>query len=473
MGRILVVDDEEGIRMSLEVLFSIEHVVFTAPTVEEARAVIGSEELDLVITDLRLEPDGNGIDVIRAARERTNPPEVILMTAYGTREKAQEAVREGASFYVEKGTHLTKDLKLLCAQAIQKRRLHEENLQLRRALLDRNSPSGIIGKSEVMQEVLDLVERFANGKTTVLICGESGTGKERIAKALHYSGDRANGPLVTLNCGALPENLIESELFGYVKGAFTGADSDKTGLIEGANAGTLFLDEIGELPMILQPKLLRVLQDKVVRRIGAHREEPVNVRFVAATNRDLESEVEAGRFREDLYYRLKVVQIDLPPLRQRREDIPPLVSTFLDKFSAELGPGREVREVSAEAMERLLNFHYPGNVRQLENLIERAVALATGGVVLPAQLPKEVLSADSVPTRVFKIESSEEPFPEEGVDLERMVEDFEYGLISKALEKADGVKTKAAELLGLSFRQFRYKLNKLNKHKKSRSSSSA
>ncbi|MEQ8984219.1 MAG: sigma-54 dependent transcriptional regulator [Deltaproteobacteria bacterium] len=463
MGRVLIVDDERGIRDVLEVLVSKEgHAVTLAASVDEAVRHMGSEVFDLVITDLRLEPDGDGIDVIVASRRMTPPPEVIVMTAFGTRERAQRAISEGASFYLEKGPHFAADMRVLVAQATNKRRLQAENEQLRRELVEKYSVGGIVGKSPLMREVLDIVDRVASLKATVLVTGESGTGKERIAKALHYGSAQRTGPFIAVNCGAIPENLIESELFGHKKGAFTGADEDREGLFAAARNGTLFLDEVGELPLTLQPKLLRALQERKVKALGAVEETDVDVRIIGATNRDLEEEVASGRFREDLFFRLNVVQIDLPPLRQRREDIPLLAETFREKYAREYE--RDVKSIDAQALERLLSFHNPGNIRQLENVIERAVALSTGPVLTLRQLPSEIASAESVPTRVFNV-ATDAPFPDEGIDLERMLEDFEYRLISTALEKAGGVKTKAAELLGVSFRQFRYKLGKYEKRK--------
>ncbi len=457
MGRVLVVDDERGLRDALEVLINAKgHEVETAANVPDARAHLSRAFFDLVVTDLRLEPGGDGMDVVEAARNLESAPEVIVMTAYGSRQKAQLAISKGASFYLEKGPHLATDIDVLVAQAINTRRLQADNEQLRRALVGRYSVEGIVGKSEAMRETLDLVERIGPLKTTVLITGESGTGKERVAKALHYGGS-TEGAFVPINCGAVPENLIESELFGHVKGAFTGADTDKVGLFEAAKGGTIFLDEIGELPLALQPKLLRALQERSIKRVGALEEVPVELRVIAATNRDLEAEVRAGRFREDLFFRLNVVQIDLPPLRRRLEDVPLLVSTFLRQFSKEYG--RDVLQVDSAAMQALLNFGYPGNIRQLQNIIERGVALASDSTLHLSNLPKEVVHADTRPQRLVSVQDDSE-FPDEGVDLERLVEDFEHGLIAKALEKAGGVKTKAAELLGLSFRQFRYKLSK-------------
>ena len=384
------------------------------------------------------------------------------MTAFGTRENALQAQKDGALFYLEKGPHLATDIGVLVDHAIEKRKLQVENESLRQVLVGRFRLEGIVGRSPAMKEVFDLVERVAPTKANVLLVGESGTGKERIARAIHSHSERKNGPFVPLNCGAIPENLIESELFGHVKGAFTGAESNKEGLFQAARGGTIFLDEIGELPLALQPKLLRVLQERKIKPLGATTELDVDARVVAATNKDLEAEVRAGRFREDLFFRLNVLQIDLPPLRSRREDIPLLAHTFLEKYTKEYR--RDVSSIDPEAMEKLLMFPFPGNVRQLENIIERAIALAHGNVLTTAQLPREVLAVeDSGPRAIAVAVPAEGPFPEQGVDLERMVESFEQGLIKQALEKAGGVKTRAAELLGLSFRQFRYKLAKYGK----------
>lgn len=465
MGRVLVVDDEQSLRDVLEVLIASKgHAVVCAKSVPEARGLLQTDDFDLVITDLRLEPGGDGMDVVRAARSRPSPSEVLVMTAFGTRDKALSAIKEGASFYLEKGPHLATDIEVLVAQAINKRRLQADNEALRKdleALVGRSAGAGqIVARSEIMQEVVDLVDRIAPTRANVLIVGESGTGKERIAKRIHNGSDNRAGPFVPLNCGAIPENLIESELFGHTKGAFTGADSAKRGMFEAARAGTLFLDEIGELPIALQPKLLRAIQERKVKPVGATEEIEVDCRLIAATNRDLEVEVRAGRFREDLYFRLNVLQVELPPLRQRKEDIPLLAASFLEKFSKEYG--RNISAIAPDAMERLLSFSYPGNVRQLENIIERGVALATGNTLTSAQLPKELKASESDPARVVSLESTA-PFPEEGVDLDRLTAELEQRMISLALERAGGVKTKAAELLNLSFRQFRYKLTKYDK----------
>jgi two-component system, NtrC family, response regulator PilR len=460
VGRVLVVDDERSLRDVLEVLISSKgHAVQTAPNVEEARAKIIAQDFDLIVTDLRLEPDGDGMDVVLAAREVMDRPEVIVMTAFGTREKALEAHAAGALFYLEKGPHLASDMSVLVAHAIEKRALKIENQQLRSVLSGRHRLGGIVGKSACMQEVFGVVERVAPTRANILLMGESGTGKERLARVVHDKSMFSSGPFVPLNCGAIPENLMEAELFGYVKGAFTGADTDKEGLFQSAKAGTIFLDEIGEMPISLQPKLLRVLQERKTKPVGGTHEIDVNVRIIAATNRDLEAEIKAGRFREDLYFRLNVVELSVPPLRQRPEDIPILANSFLQHFAMDYQ--RDVTAIAPEAMELLLPFTYPGNVRQLENIIERAVALCMGRTLTTEHLPKALsLHKKANPSgRVLRVDASTE-IPDSGMDLDAVVEDFESKLIRQALVKTAGVKTKAAELLGLSFRQFRYKLSK-------------
>lgn len=468
MGRVLVVDDERSIRDALEILLeSRGHRVDVAETVEDACAAISGQPYDLVVTDLRLSPkaDSGGLDILKHARDQKEAPEIIIMTAFGTRERAQTAVAEGAAFYIEKGPHLATNVDVLANQAITKRQLEVENAVLRRTLLEGSGKTGMVGKSEAFRDVLDLIERLASIKTTVLVFGESGTGKERVARSLHDLSPWKEGPFVPLNCGALPASLIESELFGHVKGAFTGADETKKGVFEAAQGGTLFLDEVGEIPLALQPNLLRVLQERKVRPVGAHEEMKVdNVRVVAATNRDLEAEVANGRFREDLFFRLNVVQIDIPPLRERADDIVMLAEYFLDKFAKV--HGRPIKSIAPEAMSCLTRFRYPGNVRQLENIIERGVALARGDSLTVQELPKTIREKEES----VDLPVQEESFPLSGVNLEKMVDKFELSWIERALDAAGGVKTHAAELLGLSFRQFRYKLSKHRKTESPRKS---
>ena len=459
MGRVLVVDDERSLRDVLEVLISSKgHAVTTAANVDEAQTCIRKDDFDLVITDLRLEPGGDGMDVVRAARDVSDCPEVIVMTAFGTREKALEAQAKGALFYLEKGPHLAAEMQVLVAHAIEKRALKIENEQLKIVLSGPHRLGGIVGKSASMQEVFDVVERIAPTRANILLVGESGTGKERLARIIHKKSTHSNGKFIPLNCGAIPENLIEAELFGYVKGAFTGADTDRRGLFQSAENGTIFLDEIGEMPLSLQPKLLRALQERKTKPVGGVEEQEFTARVIAATNRDLEAEIKAGRFREDLYFRLNVVELIVPPLRTRSEDIPLLANSFLQHYAAEYQ--RDVGSIAPEAMDLLLSFSYPGNVRQLENIIERAVALCIGNELTSDHLPKALRIDDEArPTRVLKV-GQQVNFPDSGIDLDALIEDFEAKLIREALSKSGGVKTKAAELLGLSFRQFRYKLSK-------------
>ena len=462
VGRVLVVDDERSLRDVLEILISSKgHAVQTASSVESAQEKIRSEDFDLVVTDLRLEPDGDGMDVVLTAREQPDAPEVIVMTAYGTRDKALEAHSRGALFYLEKGPHLASDMSVLVAHAVEKRALKIENQTLRSTITGPNRFGGIVGKSSCMQDVFQVVKRVAPTRANILLIGESGTGKERLARVIHEQSSHSSGPFVPLNCGAIPENLIEAELFGYKQGAFTGAIADKVGLFHAAENGTIFLDEIGEMPLSLQPKLLRVLQERKAKPVGGVEEVDVNVRVVAATNRDLEAEIKAGRFREDLFFRLNVVEVNVPPLRDRFEDIPLLVNSFLQTFSVEYQ--RNISSISSDAMKLLLDFSYPGNVRQLENIVERAVALCIGNELNTDHLPNSmVLQTATESTKPIRVDS-DLAFPEEGIDLDRVVEDLELKLIREALKRSNGVKTKAAELLGLSFRQFRYKLSKYNR----------
>lgn len=430
----------------------------TAANVEEARACLREHDFDLVVTDLRLEPGGDGMDVVHAARDLPDCPEVIVMTAFGTREKALEAQAKGALFYLEKGPHLASDMSVLVAHAIEKRALKIENQQLRTVLSGPHRMGGIVGKSAIMQELFGVVERIAPTRANILLVGESGTGKERLARIIHDKSSYAGGKFLPLNCGAIPENLMEAELFGYVKGAFTGADSDREGLFQAAKNGTIFLDEIGEMPMSLQPKLLRVLQERKTKAVGGVEEQDFNARVVAATNRDLEAEIKAGRFREDLFFRLNVIELPVPPLRSRTEDIPLLANSFLQHFAHEYQ--RPVGSIAPEAMDLILGFAFPGNVRQLENIIERAVALCIGSELTADHLPKALrLGRDDRPGRVLRVDEKVN-FPDSGVDLDAVISDLESKLIEEALQKSGGVKTKAAELLGLSFRQFRYKLSK-------------
>ena len=415
--------------------------------VHAARDQLGSADpYDVVITDLVM-PDGTGMEVLDAVRSRSANTQILMVTAFATTEQAVEAMRKGAYDYVQK-PFKNHELLATLEKALDKRAIVAENETLRAEIKARWSEGQLIGKSPAMDRLRYLIKRVANATTSVLITGESGTGKEMVARALHFQSPRAGEPFVVLNCGAIPENLIESELFGHTKGAFTGASAAKEGLFRAANGGTLFLDEVGELPPALQVKLLRVLQDRKVRPLGGSAEVEVDVRVVAATNRDVESEVEAGTFREDLFYRLNVIRIEVPPLRERPEDIPVLAGYFLQKHTAL--QGRRL-EFSPEAIRWLAQQSYAGNVRELENMVERGVTLAPGNTVNREDL------GDTHPSKKAVNLSR---IPEGSFELDDYLTQVERELLLRALDQAGGVRKKAAELLGMSFRQFRYRLAK-------------
>ena len=447
-ARILVVDDERSLREFLEIFFRREgYAVTTAAGVEEAQLAVASDDFDVVISDVQL-AGASGLELLRGVKEAAPDTVVIMITAFATTENAIEAMKQGAYDYITKPFKVD-ELRLVIEKALEKKLLADENQRLRTALRSR-TPS-LVGSSEAMRRVHDLIAQVATTKTNVLVTGESGTGKELVARGIHDLSERRDKPFIAVNCGAIPENLLESELFGHVRGAFTGAVSNKPGLVETADGGTLFLDEIGELPQSLQVKLLRLIQEKTLRRVGGNNDQRVDVRIVAATNRDLQAEAQAGRFREDLYYRLNVIQIALPPLRERMEDVPVLVQHFLEKYRRELG--KHVTNLSPAAMEKILAHPFPGNVRELENLIERAVALARGPVLDTDVLPGSVLERSA---------SARAPAPPAaGSNLDEILASYERGLLTDALQRAGGVKKRAARLLGISFRSFRYRLEKL------------
>jgi two-component system response regulator PilR (NtrC family) len=451
MERILVVDDEQSMREFLSIL--LEHSgysVFAVAGVAEAVLRIKSEPFDLIITDLKL-TDGSGLEVLEEAKKNDPDAQIIVITAFGTAETAVNAMKKGAYDYITK-PFLVDHIRLTVQKALEKGALSRENRELRRRILASGASGDFITKSTSALEMLYLVERVAPTGVTVLISGESGTGKEIVAKRVHELSGR-KGRFVAVNCSAIPEGLLESELFGHQRGSFTGATNDKAGLFEEASGGTLFLDEVGELPLILQPKLLRAVQSGFIKRVGGNREIEVDVRLLSATNRDLSLEVKAGRFREDLFYRLNVVAIKLPPLRDRRNDIPLLAQYFLEKFRVAFN--RSIKGISPEVLRCLDRHDFPGNVRELENIIERAVALESG----------EQLSLRSLPDYLLEESAGGPPkldrLPAGGVDLEETLRNAELHYIREALGKTGGNKTEAAKLLGLSFRSFRYKLDKL------------
>jgi two-component system, NtrC family, response regulator PilR len=450
--RILVVDDEPGPRDMLSILFKREGLDVTlAPGFATARDAVTNapEPYAVVLTDL-LMPDGNGMDLVTLVRQRTARTEVIVMTAHGGIETAIEAMRRGAYDFVTK-PFATTELRALVQKALEKRSLHAENDKLRAQLL-RERGHGLVGHSEGMRRVLDVVQRIAQAKTTVLITGESGTGKERVARAIHEVSDRRDKPFLVVNCGAIPDTLIDAELFGHERGAFTGALSHRLGLFREADGGTLLLDEIAELPLALQVKLLRVLQERKVRAVGSASEVPIDVRVLAATNRNVEDDVRDGRFRQDLYYRLNVIRMEVPALRERTEDIHPLALYFLQRCAAE--QAKDIRTFSPDALRALERYRFPGNVRELENVIERSVALATGPTIGLGDLPRELSGATSQPT------PSLVGLPEEGCNLDDVLGEIERRLVLEALQRSGGVRTQAAKLLGVSFRSLRYRLQK-------------
>ena len=442
-GSILIIDDEAAIRESLETLLAIEgYSVETARTAEEGLAMLAASPRDLVLLDFAL-PDRNGLEVLDELRERDPGLPVIMITAYGTVENAVKAIQAGATNFIQKPWDNEKLLADVRA-SISRLRMEEENRQLKRALKQRYNFENIVGKSEPMLKIFDLVAQVAPSRSTVLIQGESGTGKELIAKALHASSPRKDGPFVPVNTGSMPTELLESTLFGHVKGAFTSAIASKKGLFEIANKGTLFLDEIGTMGLDTQAKILRVLQDRKFMHLGGVQEVQVDVRIIAATNVDLKQLVKEGKFREDLYYRLNVISITLPPLRNRMEDVPLLVNHFLARFSEE--NGLPTRHFTAEAMRPMLNYAWPGNVRELENVIERAVVLSSGVNITVDLLPDSILGESSIP--VLAEESS-------NASLFDIMEECERRVIVGMLEKCSWNQTEAAE-------RFRIPLSTLN-----------
>jgi two-component system response regulator PilR (NtrC family) len=452
MGRVLVVDDEQSMREFLAIcLRRAGHEVVVADSGAAALGHLEKKPADVVVSDLRMPGDLDGLGLLGQIKQRNFDTEVILVTAFATADTAIAAMKQGAYDYLTKPFKVD-EINAVIGRAMEKRRLVAENAALREQVAGKVRLAQLLGRSKAMQKVFDLIGKIHSTKTSVLITGESGTGKELVARALHTEGNRSGQAFVAVNCGAIPDELMESELFGHIKGSFTGAHADKPGLFRQAQGGTLFLDEIGELSLGLQVKLLRALQERRVKPVGAATEIEVDVRVVAATNRDLEAEVARGAFRQDLYYRLNVIEVRLPPLRQRREDVPLLVDHFIRRFATE--QEKELRGVDAAAMKRLEEYDYPGNVRELENIIERAVALAPGPTIGVDDLP-------TLRTAAAKAAPASVEFPDDGVDLDRLVYDFERGIVQKALDKAGGVRKRAAGLLGISFRSLRYRLDKL------------
>lgn len=454
-SRILVVDDEESIREFLEIMLKKEGYEITlAEDGQKAKDLLAKKSFDMIISDLQM-PHVTGIELLKHVKESYPDTVFMLITAFGTTETAVEAMKMGAYDYLTKPFKID-EVRLNIQNALRSRNLEVENRVLKKELVKEYSFQNMIGNSEAMHAIYDMVKRVSVTPTNVLITGESGTGKEVVAKAIHYNGPLKDRAFVTINCGAIPENLMESEMFGHKKGSFTGAVVDKAGLFEVADGGTLFLDEVGELPMSIQVKLLRAIQERVIRRVGATDDMKVEVRIIAATNRNLEDMVQKGTFRQDLFYRLNVINIKTPSLRDRREDVPLLANHFLKKYNERLN--KNISGISAEAMDILKKYDYPGNVRELENMIERTVALEGGATILPESLPPMVNTSSG-----RKMASSNEiDIGDEGVDLDKIIGQIEKELLIKAIHSAGGVKKRAAKLLQISFRSMRYRIEKYN-----------
>ncbi len=444
--KVLIIDDDlEMCTLLSDVLKKEDLSVVTTGNSLEASKMIKREEFDLIISDLKMK-GLEGLDLLEEAKKMLPLTPVIIITAFGTIGSAIQAMKMGAFDYITKPFQMD-ELKLTVKKALENRFLKKEVVRLKREVESRYQFHLLIGKSPSMQKVYDLIARISDTSANVLISGESGTGKELVAKAIHYNGSTKDSPFVAVNCAAIPETLLESELFGYKKGAFTDAKSDKKGLVFEAHGGTLFLDEITELPYTLQAKLLRVIEERKVRPLGDTNSYPINVRITSATNRDIKSLVKAGQLREDLYYRLKVIDVELPPLRERNEDIPLLVKHFLDKFNIELR--KRISGISEDALKVLLNYSWPGNVRELENVIQRAVTLAQHEVILPEDLPPSSME-----------ESAEDSFEKalrEGYTLDKLEKEY----IRRILIKLGGNKSRASEILGLDRKTLRRKLEEM------------
>lgn len=440
--KILLVEDDDSSREPLLMLLKgLKYFARGAASGTEALRALAAESFEIVITDLFM-PDLNGIDILKKVKQSSPATEVILITGHASAETAVSAMKEGAFDYITKPLNV-EELRLIIAKAVEKNRLLVENVYLKKQLRDKYEFTNIIGSSAAMQKVFNRMKRIIKTDSTVLIGGESGTGKEIVAKAIHFNGERRSHPFIAVHCGAIPENLLESELFGYVKGAFTGAIKDKIGKFEAANHGTIFLDEIGTMPMLLQTKLLRVLQEQEVERVGSTRPIKIDVRVISATNQNLAEEVKQGTFREDLYYRLNVIPVNLPPLRERTEDVLPLARHFLAKYCKEMK--RPLMTITKEVVDALENYEWPGNVRELENVMERTVALTEAASIGLDDLPSAI-------TRSFGMR--EERYPSrvtaKGIDMAKTIADMERKMIQDALSLSKGVKARAAALLMLN-----------------------
>ncbi len=455
MQNILVVDDERSMREFLDIMLAKEgYQVSLAVSGEEACQILEEKKFDLLITDIRME-DVDGLDVLKKAKELSPETVVVMISAFATAETAVEAMREGAYDYIPKPFKV-REFKKIVKDALQSKKTVPAG-QEEDHLRNRYHFGLLVGESPQIRKVYDLIERVAQTKSNILISGESGTGKELVARAIHQRSPRREKAFVVINCAGIPENLIESELFGYKKGAFTGALTDKEGLFDAADGGTVFFDEIGELPPAIQVKLLRVIQERTFTTVGGTEEKSVDVRFISATNKDLEDEVIDKKFREDLYFRLNVIHVAMPPLRDREGDLPLLAQCFLEKYSQELD--KDVKKISAYALDILGQYTFPGNVRELENIIERSVALETSNIVLP-----ESLALSTFKGALAREDRRQTDLTPTGIDLDKVMSTIERNYILKAMEVAHGSKQNAADLLGISMRSLRYRMDKLGLH---------
>jgi len=454
MVHVLVVDDERSICELLEITFRKDgHRVETATSGEAAKRRLASQFFDIIVSDINI-PDMSGVELLRYSREVSPEAVFILITGVPTISTAIDAVNFGADRYVIKGDKLVDELRVAVQKIAEGIELKKESGILRREIRRLTGLDHIIGTSPKMRQIFELIETIAPQSSRVLITGESGTGKELVARAIHENSARSKKPFITINCGAFPETLLESELFGYVKGAFTGANENRRGLFQAADGGTLFMDEVGNMSLTMQVKLYRVLQEGKVRPIGSTEEEDVDVRVIAATNKDIEKEIAEGRFREDLYYRLSVIPIQLPPLRERREDIPLLARTFLERYRTEMS--RPIEGIEPKAMQRLEAYEWPGNVRELENTIERAVALETETRVTVEGLPERIVRYYQERRDGSEPVEREVLIPDGGVDLEQQISEIERRYLLAALECSGGVRVRAADLLKMTYRSFRH-----------------
>jgi two-component system, NtrC family, response regulator PilR len=450
---ILVVDDEKSICELLEITFRKEgHKIEIAHTVDEAKRKLESALFDIIISDVRM-PGATGVELLRFVREIAPDSYFVLITGVPTLETAIAAANEGANRYVIKDHDLVEQLRVAVREVSENLKWKKEAGYLRREIRRLTGLDNIIGQSPKMRAIFDMIQTVAPQTSRILITGESGTGKELVARAIHENSSRASAPFITINCGAFPETLLESELFGYMKGAFTGANENRRGLFQAAHGGTLFMDEIGNMNLAMQVKLYRVLQEGKVRPLGSNDEMDVDVRVITATNKDLEKAIAANEFREDLFYRLSVIPIHVPPLRDRRDDIPLLARHFLERFRKQME--KPVEAISPQAMTRLESYDWPGNVRELENTIERAVALESGPEISVTVLPERIATSKTEVTSGSVVSNVSE-FPSGGIDFEAVLAGTEKQYLQAALEKSDGVRTRAAELLKISYRSFRH-----------------